>query len=94
MARFHRPTLGEAGTPPVSPQALAVLPFIDLRPASDTSYLSFSLADALITHLSRLGALDVRAAAAIYKYRGASTPPQQVAAELRVGRVITGTVRR
>ena len=81
----------EARTPPVSPQALAVLPFIDLKPASDTSYLSFSLADALITHLSRLGALDVRAAAAIYKYRGATTTPKQVAGELRVGRVITGT---
>ena len=81
----------EARTPPVSPQALAVLPFIDLKPASDTSYLSFSLADALITHLSRLGALDVRAASAIYKYRGAATTPRQVAEELRVGRVITGT---
>ncbi|MGB2715342.1 MAG: protein kinase [Vicinamibacterales bacterium] len=81
----------EARTPAVSPQALAVLPFIDLKPASDTSYLSFSLADALITHLSRLGALDVRAAAAIYKYRGVTTTPKQVAEELRVGRVITGT---
>ena len=81
----------EARTPAISPQALAVLPFIDLKPASDTSYLSFSLADALITHLSRLGALDVRAAAAIYKYRGAATTPKQVAEELRVGRVITGT---
>jgi serine/threonine-protein kinase len=81
----------EARTPPVSPQALAVLPFIDLKPASDTSYLSFSLADALITHLSGLGALDVRGAAAIYKYRGATTTPKQVAEELRVGRVITGT---
>ena len=81
----------ETRTPPVSPQALAVLPFIDLKPASDTSYLSFSLADALITHLSGLGALDVRAAAAIYKYRGATTTPRQVAEELRVGRVITGT---
>jgi serine/threonine protein kinase/tetratricopeptide (TPR) repeat protein len=81
----------EAPTPSVSPQALAVLPFIDLKPASDTSYLSFSLADALITHLSRLGALDVRAATAIYKYRGATTTPKQIAGELRVGRVITGT---
>jgi serine/threonine-protein kinase len=81
----------EARTSPVSPQALAVLPFIDLKPGSDTSYLSFSLADALITHLSRLGALDVRAAAAIYKYRDATTTPKQVAEELRVGRVITGT---
>jgi TolB-like protein len=87
----RREPSAEARTPPVSPQALAVLPFVDLKPASDTSYLSLSLADALITHLSGLGALDVRAAAAIYKYRGATTTPKQVAEELRVGRVITGT---
>jgi TolB-like protein/lipoprotein NlpI len=91
LGSTHREPSADARTTPVSPQALAVLPFIDLKPASDTSYLSFSLADALITHLSRLGALDVRAAAAIYKYRGATTTPKQVAEELRVGRVITGT---
>ena len=91
LASTRREPSAEARKPPVNPQALAVLPFMDLKPASDTSYLSFSLADALITHLSRLGALDVRAAAAIYKYRGATTTPKQVAEELRVGRVITGT---
>ena len=91
LGSTRREPSAEARTSPVSPQALAVLPFIDLKPASDTSYLSFSLADALITHLSRLGALDVRAASAIYKYRGATTTPKQVAEELRVGRVITGT---
>lgn len=95
---WMRPTEPSPATaetvPRASPQALAVLPFVDLKPSADTSYLSFSLADALITRLSHLGALDVRAASSVYKYRDAPPALAQAAADLRVGRLITGTYRQ
>jgi DNA-binding winged helix-turn-helix (wHTH) protein/TolB-like protein len=72
---------------------LAVLPFRNLNPAPETDFLGFSLADAIITKLSYISALTVRPSAVVAaaKYRSPELDPQQVAKELKVDKLLTGT---
>ncbi|MEW6738131.1 MAG: serine/threonine-protein kinase, partial [Acidobacteriota bacterium] len=48
---------------------LAILPFRNLKPDTETDFLGFSLADAIITKLGYVSALIVRPSSAIDKYR-------------------------
>lgn len=77
---------------------LAVLPFRNLKPAPDTDFLGFSLADAIITKLNYLSALTVRpsavVAAAAAKLPQAETDPQLIAQALNVDKLLTGTYLR
>ena len=70
---------------------LAVLPFRNLKPDSSTDFLGFSLADAVITKLNYISALTVRPSAYIDKYRNQQIDPQNVAGELNVDTLLTGT---
>lgn len=73
------------------PRTLAILPFRNLKPDKETDFLGFSLADALITKLAYVSALNVRPSSSIDKYRNQSIDPQRVAAELQVNTLLTGT---
>ncbi len=79
--------------PLASKPRLAVLPFRNLKPAAETDFLGFSLADAIITKLSYISALNVRPSAVVAaaKYRSQELDPQQVAKELKVDKLLTGT---
>ncbi|HKC89465.1 MAG TPA: FlgO family outer membrane protein [Blastocatellia bacterium] len=70
---------------------LAVLPFHNLGPDSSDDFLGFSLADAVITKLNYISALTVRPSAYIQKYGKGHLDPKQVAAELNVDKLLTGT---
>jgi DNA-binding winged helix-turn-helix (wHTH) protein/TolB-like protein len=72
---------------------LAVLPLRNLHPSAETDFLGFSLADAIITKLSYISALSVRPSAVVAaaKYRSQELDPQQVAKELKVDKLLTGT---
>lgn len=74
---------------------LAVLPLRNLKPAPETDFLSFSLADAIITRLSYVGALTVRpsavVAAAVTKLPQPEADPQLLAQTLDVDKLLTGT---
>ncbi len=86
----NRPAVGRSERPPEGRQ-LAVLPFINLKPAADTDFLSFSLADAIIGRLGAIRALDVRAASTVYRYRNQTPDPRQAAKELDVDLIMTGS---
>lgn len=79
--------------PSASKPRLAVLPLRNLKPAAETDFLGFSLADAIITKLSYISALNVRPSAVVAaaKYRNQELDPQQVAKELKVDKLLTGT---
>lgn len=70
---------------------LAVLPLLNQKPHPDTDYLGFTLADAFITKLNYVTSLTVRPSAYVEKYRQQRPDPQQIAQELSVNRLLTGT---
>ncbi len=89
---FTRPN--KSASKPERPR-LAVLPLRNLKPAPDSDFLGFSLADAIITKLNYVSALTVRpsaiVAAAVAKTGQAEIDPQQIARELNVDKLLTGT---
>jgi serine/threonine-protein kinase len=84
--RSHQLTADIAG-----PRTLAVLPFRNLREDPQTDFLGFSLADAVITKLAYISALTVRPSSSIERYRNQTIDPQKVAADLKVGILLTGS---
>ena len=78
----------------LTPRSLAILPLHNSGQDSSTDFLGFSLADVLITKLAYVSSLSVRPSAAIEKYRGAPIDLQQVAADLKVDTVLTGSFIR
>jgi DNA-binding winged helix-turn-helix (wHTH) protein/TolB-like protein/Tfp pilus assembly protein PilF len=83
-------SLRQAPSAPAKPR-LAVLPFRNLKPATDSDFLGFSLADAVITKLSYVSSLTVRPSAYVEKYRNQQLDPRQLARELSVDKLLTGT---
>ena len=73
------------------PRRLAILPFRNLKPDSETDFLGFSLADATITKLGYVGSIVVRPSSYVEKYRDRDVDPQVVAGELNVDTLMTGT---
>jgi serine/threonine-protein kinase len=73
------------------PVRVAILPFRNLKPDPETEFLSFSLADAVITKLSYINSVVVRPSSSIEKYRDRVADPQQVGTELNVNRLVTGS---
>ncbi|MBX7220593.1 MAG: protein kinase [Blastocatellia bacterium] len=80
-------------SPPLEPQTrtLAILPFRNQRPDTQTDFLSFSLADAVITRLGYVKTLVVRPSSYVEKYRNQSPDPQKIAEELKVDTLLTAT---
>ena len=79
-------------TPPQTrPRSLAILPFQNLKPDPQSDFLGFSLADALITKLAYVRALNLRPSSAVDKYRNQAVDPRKVAAELQVDTLLTGS---
>lgn len=74
-------------------QSLAVLPFQSVGPGSDNEYLEIGIADALITRLSGLENLTVRATNSVRQFAGGADPIE-AGEQLRVGAVVSGTVQR
>jgi DNA-binding winged helix-turn-helix (wHTH) protein/TolB-like protein len=71
--------------------SLAILPLRNLRQSPNDDFLSFSLADAVITRLGPVSTLTVRPSSAIEKYKGQTIDVRKVAADLNVDAVLTGT---
>ena len=73
------------------PMRLAVLPFELIGDSAD-SYLALGMALELSGKLSKLKAFEVTADASISEYRSNDKPLDQIAAELRVRYLLTGTL--
>ena len=80
---------------PANPvRTLAVIPFRDLKPGSETQFLSYSLADAIVHRLGYFNELVVRPSSYVAKYRGGEAEPRAVAQELHTEAVLTGNYLR
>ena len=73
--------------------AVAVLPFDNLSDNPFNGYLADGLAEELITTLSKIPELKVSARTSSFAYRGRQMDVREIARELKVGRLIEGSVR-
>jgi eukaryotic-like serine/threonine-protein kinase len=74
----------------VAIESLAVMPFVNASGNSEVEYLSDGMTDMLITSLSQLPKLSVKARSSVFRYKNKDTSPQQVGKELNVQAILTG----
>src|SRR5262249_14766600 len=85
---------GPALRPPTARPSVAVLPFANLSGSTDQEYFVDGIAEDLIAGLSRIRWLRVIARGSTSGYKGQSADPRQVARDLGVRYVVSGSVRR
>ncbi|HXW05948.1 MAG TPA: protein kinase [Vicinamibacterales bacterium] len=77
-----------------APLRLAVLPLEDLSGDATQAYFAAGMHDALITELAKINALRVTARASAVRYQVGQKPIAEIARELDVDLVLTGSVVR
>ena len=80
--------------PPAEIRSLAVLPLEDLSGDASQGYFADGMTEALITDLSKIGALRVMSRASVMRYEGARRALPEIGRELDVDAVLTGSVVR
>ena len=71
--------------------SIAVLPLENLGPGGE-EYFADGMTDALITHLAKIKALKVISRVSVMQYKGVHKPLPEIARELGVDKVLTGSV--
>ncbi|TFG96509.1 MAG: adenylate/guanylate cyclase domain-containing protein, partial [Myxococcales bacterium] len=74
--------------------AIAVLPFANLSSDPDQEFFSDGLTEELISQLAGVAALQVAARTSSFAFKGRELDIRRIAAELGVGSVVEGSVRR
>ena len=78
--------------PPLT--SIAVLPFANMSDSSDNEYFSDGMTEDILAQIAHIGALDVVSHTSVKRYKGSDKPIAEIAAELNVGCVLEGSVRR
>ena len=73
-------------------KSIAVMPFINESRNADLEYLSDGMTETLITSLSQLPNLNVKARSSVFRYKGKETNPRTVGQELNVQAILNGRV--
>ena len=73
-------------------ESIAVMPFINESGKSELEYLSDGMTETLISSLSQLPNLNVKARSSVFRYKGKETNPQTIGKELNVQAVLNGRV--
>ncbi|MGH9803617.1 MAG: protein kinase domain-containing protein [Candidatus Acidiferrales bacterium] len=74
--------------------SIAVLPLKNLSGDAREDYFAEGMTEALITDLSKIGALRVISRTSAMRYQGADKPLKEIAGELKVEAVVVGSVLR
>ena len=82
------------GLPLPDRPAIAVLPFTNMSGDPEQEYFSDGISEDIITALSKLRWFFVIARNSTFIYKGKPVPMKQIAAELGVGYVVEGSVRK
>jgi TolB-like protein/Tfp pilus assembly protein PilF len=88
------PVVARPAMPPSERPAIAVLPFLNLSGEPAQEYFSDGISEDIITALSKLRWFFVVARNSSFSYKGKAVNLKQVAAELGVGYVLEGSVRK
>jgi serine/threonine-protein kinase len=73
-------------------ESIAVMPFVNESGNADSEYLSDGMTETLISSLSQLPRLSVKARSSVFRYKGKDINPQTVGNELSVQAVLLGRV--
>jgi len=73
-------------------QSIAVMPFVNESGNTDNDYLSDGITETLISSLSQLPNLNVKARSSVFRYKGKDTNPQTIGKELNVQAILNGRV--
>ncbi|MEO8041062.1 MAG: tetratricopeptide repeat protein [Acidobacteriota bacterium] len=71
-------------------ESIAVMPFVNDSGNADVEYLSDGIPETLISSLSKLSDLSVKARSAVFTYKGRDLSPKQIGDELGVQAVLLG----
>jgi TolB-like protein len=84
-----------AGSAPArrGPPSVAVLPFVDMSPAKDQTYLGDGIAEELINALVRVQDLRVVARTSAFAFRDTKVDVREIGQKLNVDTVLEGSVR-
>jgi len=75
-------------------QSIAVMPFVNESGNADVEYLSDGMTETLISSLSQLPNLNVKARSSVFRYKGKDTNPQTIGKELNVQAILNGRVNQ
>ena len=75
-------------------RSIAVLPFTNMSDDKDAAYFADGVHEELLTQLALLGELKVVSRTSVAEYRKSPKNVRQIAAELGVGSLVEGSVRR
>ncbi len=73
-------------------QSIAVMPFVNESGNADVEYLSDGMTETLISSLSQIPNLSVKARSTVFFYKGKETTPKKIGEELGVQAVLLGRV--
>ena len=90
--RVMRPDAREASTSQTKIESIAVLPFVNEGANTDTEYLSDGITETLISSLSQLPKLNVKARSSVFRYKATQTDLRQIARDLNVQAILNGRV--
>jgi eukaryotic-like serine/threonine-protein kinase len=79
-------------TESVAIKSIAVMPFVNDGGKAELEYLSDGMTDTLISSLSQLPNLSVKARSSVFRYKGKETNPQTIARELNVQAILNGRI--
>lgn len=79
---------------PITPAAIAVLPFLNLSGDAAAEYLSDGISEELTQALAEFNDLRVVARTSAFQYKGKSADVREIGRNLRVGAVLEGSVVR
>ena len=73
-------------------ESIAVMPFVNESGNADIEYLSDGMTETLISSLSQLPNLNVKARSSVFRYKGKETNAQTIGRELNVQAILNGRV--
>ncbi|TVQ29118.1 MAG: hypothetical protein EA370_15760, partial [Wenzhouxiangella sp.] len=85
-AALPAPTAGEA--------SLAVLPFANMSPDADNQYFADGISEELLNVLAGIEGLKVASRTSAFSFKGKDTPVAEIARQLDVRHLLTGSVRK
>ena len=74
--------------------SVAVLPFVNLSSDTANAYFAAGVHESVLVNLSKIGALDVTALRAVRAYADSDLAPAEIAEELQVSSLMSGSVQR
>jgi adenylate cyclase len=93
VARLKQPAAPRVSTLPPVP-AIAVVPVVNLMPEGENEYFSDGMTEELTIALTRVPGLRVASGISALRFKGKEDDPRQIAEQLGVSALVSGTVRK